>query len=196
MGTSRNDAAAVSRELLDKGWNREKLALLVGPDTAKVIGNTLEGAANRQRGRANLFAGSRTQMRAAAQKRFPGEVDRSAVGQGLRQTNLTGLGLNLLVSIANKASGGLVTKTINASRSRTAEGAARLLSASGSASDQVLQVLAEAERKVGRALNAQEQIDAVTRAFTPGATGGTINGRRPPLEITVTKYNRDLAPAN
>lgn len=176
MGTSRNDAAAVRRELLEKGWNAEKLQILVGKDTAAVIERALEASANRASGRNMLVGNSRTAMRLSAQKAFPGEVSAASVGQGLRSSSLTGVGLNTLVAVAEKASGGLVTKAINRSRANVAEGAAKLLSAKDATRDQVLKVLAEAEQKAGRALNAKEQMEAVTRAFTIPV--GTATGVR------------------
>lgn len=41
MGTARNEPAAATREFLDKGWNREKLSLLLGDDPAEKLIRTL-----------------------------------------------------------------------------------------------------------------------------------------------------------
>lgn len=164
MGTARNDAAAVRRELLEKGWNREKLEILVGKGNAQLINKGLEAEANRAAGRHALEGNSRTAMRNASQKMFPGEVDASQVGEKLQLTGITGMGLRMLTAMANKLTGGAVTNRINASRRATSEGGAKLLSQKVTESD-VLKVLAAAERAKGKALNVKDQYEALTNAF-------------------------------
>lgn len=175
MGSATNDAGAVKREFLEKGWNREKLAVLIGPQTAQTVENALEAFANRAKGRSDIGAGSRTAMRNSAQKAFPGPVSSQSITDQLGHIGVTGASLGVLANIANKVSGGLVTKSINASRAETATGAARLLSSEGATRDRIIQVLQQAQQQLGRKLNAQEQIAAVTRAFaTPAAVAGAV----------------------
>jgi hypothetical protein len=67
MGTARNDAATAWRELVEKGWNREKLALLVGDAPAKELVKRLGGEKAMQNTAARVTGNSETAARAAAQ---------------------------------------------------------------------------------------------------------------------------------
>lgn len=165
MGTARNDAAAVRRELFEKGWNAEKLAILIGPDRAKNIGRVLEASANRAAGRNALEGNSRTAMRQAGQQMFPAEITDSGLRQQLNQVTAAGATLNALVAIANRLTGNAATKMINRNRARVSEGGARLLSATGGMRDRVVQILDEAQRAKGSALTAKERVEAVVNAL-------------------------------
>lgn len=184
MGSARNDAAAVRRELFDKGWNKEKLQVLVGPQTAGIIDRTLAGSVNRAEGRAKIASGSDTANKLASQKAFPGPVDSAGAADKLAGKPITGVALSMLVGLANKVSGGMVTGAINKSRAATATGAARLLSSQGATRDQVLQVLQAAQQRTGRALNVKEQMAAITQAFAtraavPAVVGASRSEARP-----------------
>jgi hypothetical protein len=179
MGSARNDAAAVSRELLEKGWNKEKLAVLVGPDAAGVIQRSLEQTANRAAGRDMLSGNAKSAMRATGKKDFPGPVSSGNAGGLVGGKGISGAAIQMLIAIANKASG----NAINRSRAATSAGAAKLLASEGATRDDVLQVLTDAQRKAGRALNAKEQMAAVTQAFAtraavPAVVGNGQSGRR------------------
>jgi hypothetical protein len=173
MGTARNDALKVRTELFEKGWNREKLSILIGPSRAGQIARALEQSANRYRGRQNLQEGSRTAMRQAAQRRFPGQVDASRMEAQLAKTTLSGAGLTVLVKFANAITGGAVASRINRFREGTNAGAARLLAAGDNSQitrDDVIRILVEAERTKKRALNVKEQYDALVQALGQGGT--------------------------
>ena len=62
MGTSRNDAAAAWGEFA-KGWNAEKLKLLVGDDAAKEVTRRLMAENMFSQTRADVLKGSQTQFR-------------------------------------------------------------------------------------------------------------------------------------
>ncbi len=165
MGTARKDAAAVRRELFEKGWNREKLAVLIGAKRAGEISGVLEQATNRARGHEALTGNSRTAERLAAQKRFPGDVSASEMSQKASQVSLTGAGLATLVQFANKLTGGAIAAKVNKSRNLVREGAAKLLTTEGSDIDRVVDVLRQAQKAKGRALNVKEQYEALTNAL-------------------------------
>lgn len=65
MGTSRNDAAKAWGEF-EKGWNAEKLALIVGRDEADILMKRLRSEAAFSQTRGDVLAGSQTQMRKEA----------------------------------------------------------------------------------------------------------------------------------
>ncbi len=165
MGTARKDAAAVRRELFEKGWNREKLAVLVGAKRAGEISRVLEQATNRARGHEALTGNSRTAERLAAQKRFPGDTSAAEMSQKASQVSLSGAGLATLVHFANKLTGGKIAARVNKSRGEVREGAAKLLTAEGADIDRVVDILRRAQKAKGRALNAKEQYEALTNAL-------------------------------
>lgn len=167
MGTARNDAAAVWRELYEKGWNREKMDILLPFGDAKILQKTLEAAKNRAAGREAITGNSRTSFRQVAREMVPGNISAEKIESELRKTTITGLGLEMLVATANKLTGNRVAGIINRGRAKTREGVGKLLSASDRTKisrDDVLAILAKAERAKGRALNVKEQIEAVTGA--------------------------------
>lgn len=165
MGTARNDAAAVRRELFEKGWNAEKLAILIGEKKAANIGRILEATANRAEGRNRIVGNSLTAARLAGQKLFPAEVTNSQLGEQIRQVTAAGATLNALVAIANRLTGNAVTNIVNRNRAKVSEGGARLLAASGSMRDRVIQILDEAQRAKGSALTARERVEAIVNAL-------------------------------
>lgn len=72
MGTARNDALA-ARSVFQKGYNREKLEMLVGKNEADKLLGSLNNEANFAKTRDVVTGNSETAARAAAQKEINGE---------------------------------------------------------------------------------------------------------------------------
>jgi hypothetical protein len=154
MGSARNDAGAARRELLEKGWNREKLQILVGKDTAAVLSNALDKEAARFNAANNILGNSRTALRQEARKAFPGG---DASTQDYKGTSLYGAALQL----GNKAFNVFVGKR----RNELSRQAAQLLTRKAREVEPLLQ---EAQRLAKRRLNVREQIEIVGNALAVG----------------------------
>jgi hypothetical protein len=150
MGTARNDVAAARRELLDKGWNKEKLALLIGRDRAAILERQLVSEGNRTDAANSIVAKARVSAQEEAAKAFPG-ADRK---RNLSSVSAMGLALQSGNWVLNKLTG--------ARRAELSRQAATLLSRRAS---QVEPILQQAARRAGRRLNVKEQIEAVSNAL-------------------------------
>lgn len=150
MGTARNDAASARRELFEKGWNREKLRLLVGERLAKSLEGRLAAEADRAQAANNILGNSRTALRQNAKSAFPGGEH----SQNLRGVSLVGLGLDAGAWVLNKISG--------SRRSELSRQAAWMLARKAKEIEPILQ---KAQAQLGRHLNAKEQIEAVANSL-------------------------------
>jgi hypothetical protein len=158
MGSARNDANAVRRELFEKGWNKEKLAVLLGPDRALAISRALEASANRHQGQQALTGNSRTAMRISAQKAFPNP---DAKSESLGQMSLWGTvlrGGEQLLNYLNRSRRGDI-----------AAEAAQLLASEGPERDRLMDLFLQAAQQKGKALTIKEMLEIMTNA---GAISG------------------------
>lgn len=154
MGSSRNDAAAARRELMDKGWNREKLQILIGKNAAAELDTALTKEAQRSQAAQNILGNSRTALRQNANKAFPGANGRDVDVS----TSFVGLGLQFGKAALNKLNGNR--------RAELSRQAADLLTRKAS---DVEPLLREAQRRLGRRLNVREQIETVASALAYSA---------------------------
>lgn len=128
MGTARNDAAAVWRDLAERGWNKEKLAMLLGPQESQRLLGSLDMERTFQGTQRGVMENSETAARAAAMKDF-GVPAGDAVGATAGYVNggimglLRGMGLKMAAGGANA----MRDKQLE----RLAEEAARVLTATG-----------------------------------------------------------------
>ena len=124
MGTARNDAAAAWRELAEKGWNREKLQLVVGKRAADKLAHRLNTEKLFAQTSARITQNSETAARQAAQ--------RELTGRGLPEEPVSAWG-RAIESIPG--AGPLVRSAFNNLRGRTRAAVnvelARLLTATG-----------------------------------------------------------------
>lgn len=164
MGTARNDAAAARRELLEKGWNREKLELLIGKPQAAQFTGMLEREAARARDAQNLFGNSRTAMRQEAQKAFPNP---DGSNPDLKGTSLVGA----LLQSGNYVLG----KLTGSRRAEISRQAAMLLSRKAKDVEPFLQ---EALRLTGKRLNVRQQVELVSTAIATGSIPSLAGGVR------------------
>lgn len=169
MGTARNDALA-ARAAFQKGYNREKLEILVGKDQAKRLLDSLEAETAFTRTRDVVTGNSETAARLAAQ---------SEVGAGNRGAGVLEQAGNLNFGTAAARLGDrLLGGARSAAQNRTNEELARLLtSRDPKAVTRTIQMVQAAQRRGDlTAQKAREIIQSVT-------LGGS---QRRPLEITVT----------
>jgi hypothetical protein len=92
MGTARNDAATAWRELVEKGWNREKLSLLIGDDQAGTLIKRLGGEKTMQDTSSTVTRNSESARRLAAGEAIgdPELGGRTSIAQGMLSGATTG----------------------------------------------------------------------------------------------------------
>jgi hypothetical protein len=132
MGTARNDAGTAWRELADKGWNREKLDILLGPGAADKLIGALRTEKSFQDTATRVAQNSETAARVASQ---------SELGNpqfGLREGYMAGG----VMGGARAAGVRSVEKVANAigsrSQGKAREELAKLLTATGSERDAII----------------------------------------------------------
>lgn len=167
MGTARNDAGAAIRELAEKGWNREKLQLILGKAPAKKIISALELEKRHSDQITRLATNSRTAVRQASQKEFPNPTDTSASFQQATSGGLSGVTMNAIHRLANTLAGG----ALNRRRGQISADAARLLSSTGLDRDRVIVELTKLSQAKGRALDRQEIVQFLMNAISVPSAG-------------------------
>lgn len=170
MGTARNDALA-ARSAFQKGYNKEKLELLVGKDQAKRLLDSLDAESAFTRTRDVVTGNSETAARAAAME----EVGGASKQPGMFRSALNMRFGDAAADIGDKALGGLKS----ASRRKSNEELARLLTSKDPKAITRAIKLVQAAQKRGD-ISAQR-----ARELVQGVTLGSAQ-RREPLEITVT----------
>ncbi|MFT3987172.1 hypothetical protein [Aestuariivirga sp.] len=157
MGTARKESSAVTRELLDKGWNREKLQVLLGNEKASQIGAALEAASRRNAQADRVLQNSRTAKRTAEMKSYPIGESTDVKLDRIAQRGLAGNAIHLLGRIVNSVTGDALTKR----QQKVALDAARMLTRSGIDQQKLLDILGAEAKRRGRALNAKEEVKAI-----------------------------------
>ncbi len=150
IGSSRNELSAARRELLDKGWNRDKLGLLIGRDRAGMIERQLIAETRRVETAQSISAKSREATASNAARAFPGAANRN----DLKGVSLTGIALQSGNWVLNKITG--------QRRAEISRQAATLLTRKASEVEPLLQ---QAAQRVGRRLNVREQIEVISNAL-------------------------------
>ena len=165
MGTARNDAASV-RSLFQRGYNREKLALLIGNDRADQLLNALESE-TRFGETARVVAGnSETAARQAAGREIGGEAGPAfGVREGYMSGGLLGGARSAGIRTAERILEGLRGSRINASNETLARGLT-----GGTDRERLIQALGTVE---GRRRLPASQIDIICALLlTPAGTEG------------------------
>lgn len=155
MGTARNDAAAARRELMEKGWNAEKLEVLIGKERAAVLDKTLQQEARRANTANNVLGNSRTALRQAAAKKFPSPEGAQSDLKGVSAVGAVLQGANRVI--------GSLTKT---RREKLSRDAATLLTQQG---EEAMAIIRAVQDRVGRRLNRAEQVETLTNALALGS---------------------------
>lgn len=132
MGTSRNDAAA-AWGAFEKGWNDEKLTILLGDEAAARVMKRLRAESTFSKTRGDVLAGSQTQMRAEAANSL---ADLRMPDGGQRPGPLR-RGLNAVGEVGNN----LVDRILYAGRQDVNKQVGSLLSMQGPARDAMVQGL-------------------------------------------------------
>lgn len=166
MGTARNDAGAVIRELNAKGWNREKLDVLLGPQKSQQMLGDLEAEAKRQGLADTILGNSKTAKTQAAQKEFANPATKEVDANSLRGATLTGLVLSTLSKGFNSIRASAASKSANQINKEVAN----LLTSTGVKRDQITRILSTATRKKNATLTAVERINALATGL--GVAGG------------------------
>lgn len=170
MGTARNDALA-ARSLFDKGWNKEKLAVILGDDEASRLLQSLDAETAFTRTRDVVTGNSETAARLAAQKEVAGEAGRP----GFFRSALNMRFGDAAADLGDKAVGGMRT----ASRGKANEELAQILtSRDPKAVTRTIQMVQAAQKRGD--ITAQRAREIIQGLSVGGA-------QRRPLEITVNR---------
>lgn len=176
MGTARNDAGAAIRELSQKGWNREKLELLLGRRAADDLLSRLDTERVFQGTNDAVRRNSLTAERIAAANALPGTVQQVRQA-GSMQGLLMSLGLQGLTA-GNR-------QLTQATMEKLNKDAAEMLMATGARRDFLEQRL----RTYIERLNRAQTVGRIGGSFMRDATvAGTVTQGREPLRITVDQY--------
>lgn len=177
MGTARKEANAAARELLDKGWNREKLQVLLGKEKAGKIADTLEAVSRRQ-GQANRIAGnSRTAAREAEKKAFPVGEAKGANLDAIAQRGVVGNTLRGLGALVDSAANNFFSKRSQKIATETS----KLLTAVGIDQEKIAGLLEQEAQRLGRKLEAKDVARVIRGAVLGvGVSRGTNSGANLP----------------
>ncbi|WP_018184710.1 hypothetical protein [Kaistia granuli] len=182
MATARNDAGAAARELAEKGWNREKLRILVGSKADNLIG-ALEKE-KRYAGTAN-----RTLNNSETATRVAGMGDLAKQTGGIRQAYESGGFLGLLRAGGLKAVEGLIKGSSDEEMRAIGEQIARQLTATGSDRTAVLAALQRVQRSntKNKAVADKAGYLLSLTANAGGQTAGQQIAPRQPLRVDVNR---------
>lgn len=182
MATARNDASAAARELADKGWNREKLNLVVGQKAA----NDLVEALNLEKTYANtankVTQNSETATRVAGMFNIP---------VGLRPAFEAGGFMGLLRAGGIKAVEGLLRGANEEQLNRLGADIARQVTATGADRDAVINILRGIAKRRANQADLVNKVDFLTQVVgnSAGQVGGNraVQPKRGPLQVEVTR---------
>lgn len=168
MGTARNDASA-AKGLLSKGWNREKLSAIIGPEEAGRLFDAVNAESIFTATRGVVSSGSKTNLarEAAADLadiRAPDTLQRPSPWKRLK--------------IGTGEAGNAVIDALTSGRSAAANAdIGRILSAQGADRDRIVAALLR-KASEGRTSKAE---DLVIKALEPllfgGSMGATLSGQ-------------------
>lgn len=162
MGTARNDAAAAFRELGQKGWNREKLGLLLGQQQADDLLRSLDAERAYQATAQGVMGNSETAARASAIKDFstPGGNPAGAAA-GYVNGGIMGLLRSMGLSMGSAGINAVQGKEME----RLAAEAAQVLTATGAKRQALESTLRAHIARVNGTANLSRRADLTTRAF-------------------------------
>lgn len=165
MGTARNDALA-ARSAFQKGYNRDKLEMLVGKDEANRMLQALDREATFSRTRDVVTGNSETAARSAAMREITGETTPQF---GVREGYMSGGMLGAARSAGMRTAERVIAGLLSASREARNSGLAEAISRKDFQS--IVEALATSQ---GKPVN-DKSIDAVARALL--VSGGTSAAR-------------------
>lgn len=171
MGTARNDAAAAIRELSQKGWNREKLGMLVGPQRAEQLLQGLETERVFQRTSNDVMENSRTAERLQGAR--PDNRVRAAFEAGGWRGAVRAMGMKILGQGADAA--------LRESDDVLNAEVGRMLTATGAERDQIEGRLRNYVNWLNRSANAGARANSIGQRATTGV--GVTQGQQPAREI-------------
>lgn len=166
MGTARNDAAAAIRELAEKGWNAEKLRILLGRQGAAQILNALQRERTFAQTSASVMGNSETSRRLAGMAQLDKAATsmRAAYQNGGTLALLRAGGFSLLDKFLRGISGDQMERV-------TSE-IAQQLTAQGPERDAILQALMQIRQGNATAGRVRSTVDQILRkAMQAGAVG-------------------------
>lgn len=139
LGTARNDVLAARRDLLDKGWNKEKLQILLGKEQASKLMNALEDEARWVDFATRVTKNSETARNEAAKKLYPDTSPSEEIVGQLRQSSISGLAMGEVYKLVNRIVNGIA----GGRRDKMNADAAKLLMSTGEARDLATRVMQE-----------------------------------------------------
>ncbi len=145
LGTARNDAGTVYRELTQKDWNREKLGILFGERQADRLVSYLEREAARQGTQADLVSSTQTARRLQAAKKYPNPGAKEERYANTSQRTVAGTAIEYGAKAIDKLLGGALEARANAISSD----AAKLLTATGADRTRIVNALQNAVKRHG-----------------------------------------------
>ncbi len=182
MATARNDAGAAIRELAEKGWNREKLRIIVGSKAEDLIG-ALEKE-KRYAGTAN-----RTLNNSETAPRVAGMADMARQAGGFREAYKNAGLMGVLRAGGVKAVESLLKGADDEQMRAIGEQIARQLTATGSNRTAVLAALQRVQRSntKNKAVADKAGYLLSLTANAGGQTAGQQVAPRAPLQVDVTR---------
>ncbi len=165
MGTARNDALA-ARSTFQKGYNRDKLEMLVGKDEAARMLRTLDAETTFTRTQHVVSGNSETAARSAAMREIAGE---NGPQFGVREGYMSGGMLGAARSAGMRTAERIIAGLLSAGREARNSGLAEAISRKDYRT--IAEALAASQ---GKSVN-DRSIDAVARALLVG--GGTAAAR-------------------
>lgn len=162
MGTSRNDAAAAWRELEGKGWNQEKLRIVLGDDADALI-RRLRGERVYSETGGKVVSGTRTSETNEARQRL-GPYRNPETGQRPGPVS------RARAALSDKASGVVDSLLYRSQPSKNAE-LGRLLTLQGPERDQLVQMLLQNALKAQSMPQINGNAQAVVRALMGAGAG-------------------------
>jgi hypothetical protein len=185
MGTARNDALKARTELLDKGWNREKLSVLLGPKRAEVLDRVLAAETRRAQTGQAITQGSQTAYRREVQKLYPSQVSVDTKADRLAQSGAVGTVLSGAYRAINKIAGGYMKNR----NQKISEDAARLLTAAGVDRIKIERALQELNKKKAAGLSEAKVVETLV---TAAGIGNVPRTRQKPIEKAIPEAVRGL----
>lgn len=182
MATARNDAGAATRELAEKGWNREKLRILVGSKADDLIG-ALENE-KRYAGTAN-----RTLNNSETAPRVAGMVDLARQTGGFREAYKNAGFMGVLRAGGLKAVESLIKSSSDDDMRVLGEQIAKQLTATGPERTRVIAALQRVQRTNTKNKAVADKAGYLASMATNagGQAGGQKAVPRQPLQIDVTR---------
>lgn len=167
MGSARNDAGA-ARTLFAKGWTKEKLDQVLGPQTTEALLGHMEREATFHETSSGVLGNSRTAARLAAQSEFPSIVKDPQVRHGLTP-------LDLAAYVPRKIVGAVIGNKMRERAAKVGTDAAKALTATGPARDEIVRKLLEKQLAQTTDSARRVQLERMIATTVRGALPANVN---------------------